>query len=119
MRPLVVKLTAGIDEPERVSQAFTVAAAALAGGAATSLWLTGEATRLALPGMAEAFQLDHAPPLDELRDALINDGRLTVCAQCALRRDFEQADFVPGVRIAGATLFVEECLTGDSQALVY
>ena len=41
MRPLVVKLTAGADEPERVSQAFTVAATALASGSATSLWLTG------------------------------------------------------------------------------
>ena len=36
-----------------------------------------------------------------------------------LRRGLTQDDFVPGIRIAGAALFVEECLTGDSQALVY
>ncbi len=119
MRPLVVKLTAGADEPERVSQAFTVAATALASGSPTSLWLTGEASRLACPGEAETFRLEHAPPLADLRDALIADGQVTVCSQCALRRGLTQDDFVPGIRLAGAALFVEECLTGDSQALVY
>ena len=45
-RNLVIKVTAGADEPERCNQAFTVAAAAAASGVPVSLWLTGESARL-------------------------------------------------------------------------
>ena len=54
-RPLVVKITAGADEPERANQGFTVAAAAVAAGADVSVWLTGEAVWMAVPGHAEEF----------------------------------------------------------------
>ena len=40
-RSLVIKVTAGKDDPERCNQAFTVAAAAVASGVPVSLWLTG------------------------------------------------------------------------------
>src|ERR1700743_1033372 len=84
---LVVKCTSGQEAPERCSQAFTVAATALAAGAAVSMWLTGDAVWLAVPGRAEAFVLAHAAPLADLRDALLADGSMTVCTQCAARRD--------------------------------
>ena len=47
---LVIKVTAGKDEPERCGQALTVAATAIASGVAVSLWLAAEAAWLALPG---------------------------------------------------------------------
>jgi len=59
-RTLVVKATAGIDAPERCSQAFTVAATAAAAGVPVSLWLTGESAWFALPGRAAEFDLPHA-----------------------------------------------------------
>ena len=119
VRNLVVKCTWGTDAPERCSQAFTVAATALAAGASVSLWLTGEGVWLALPGRAEAFTLPHSPPLAELRDAVLGAGTLTVCTQCAARRDLGEVDVLPGVRIAGAAVFVEEALGEGTQALVY
>ena len=64
-----MKCTAGAEQAERCSQAFTVAATALAAGAAVSLWLTGEATWLAVPGRAEAFELPHSAPLPGARIA--------------------------------------------------
>lgn len=118
-RPLVVKCTAGADEPERCSQAFTVAATALAAGAPVSLWLTGEATWLAVPGRAEAFSLPHSAPLADLRDAVLAGGSLTVCTQCAARRGIGEDDLVAGARIAGSASFVDEILRPDTQALVY
>ena len=118
-RALVVKLTAGTDAPERCAQAFTVAAAALAGGAEVSVWLTGEASWLALPGRAELFELPHSAPLQDLRDAVLTQGRLTLCTQCAARREIATGDVLPGVRIAGAQSFVEEVLADGAQALVY
>jgi predicted peroxiredoxin len=119
VRTLVVKLTAGADAPERCSQAFTVAATALAAGADVSVWLTGEAAWLALPGRAEEFALPESAPLEDLRDAILAGGRLTLCTQCAARRDISAGDVVDGVRIAGAQTFVEEVLADGVQALVY
>lgn len=118
-RPLVVKCTAGQEAPERCAQAFTVAATAAALGAPVSLWLTGDATWLAVPGRAEAFELPHSAPLADLRDTVLAAGTLTVCSQCAARRGIDQAHLVPGARIAGSASFVEEVLRPDVQALVY
>jgi predicted peroxiredoxin len=116
---LVVKCTSGTDAPERCSQAFTVAATALAAGAQVSLWLTGEAAWLAVPGRAEAFTLPHAAPLAELRDAVLAGGTLTVCSQCAARRDITEEMLVAGTVIRGSASFVDECLADAAQALVY
>ena len=118
-RKLVVKATAGADAPERCAQAFTVAAVAAASGTEVSLWLTGEASWFALPGRAEQFELPQSAPLAELRDAILGAGTLTLCTQCAARRDITPDDVLPGVRIAGAQTFVEEVLGADVQALVY
>ena len=117
IRSLVVKCTT-ID-PEPCSQAFTVAATALAAGATVSVWLTGDATSMALPGQAEEFVLPHAAPLAELRDAILAEGTLTVCTQCAARRGLTQDDLLPGVRVAGAASFVDEVIADGAQALVY
>ncbi len=94
-RLLVVKATAGADAPERCSQAFTVASTAAASGVA------------------------HAAPLPDLLDLLLSSGRVTACTQCAARRDITADDVLPGIRIAGAAVFVEEITTDDAQALVY
>jgi predicted peroxiredoxin len=118
-RKLVVKCTAGVDDPERCAQAFTVAATALASGVEVSLWLTGEAAWLAVPGRAESFELAHSAPLADLRDAVLAGGTLTVCTQCAARRGIAAADLVEGAVIAGSASFVAEILAGATQALVY
>lgn len=119
-RTLVVKCTVGVAENvERCAQALTVAATALAAGASVSLWLTGDAVWLAVPGRAEAVDLPHSAPLADLRDAVLGGGTVTVCTQCAARRALGEADLVPGARIAGSASFVEEVLAPDVQALVY
>jgi predicted peroxiredoxin len=118
-KKLVIKVTAGADAPERCSQAFTVAAVAVASGVEVSLWLTGESSWFALPGRAAEFELPHAAPLPELLDALIAGGQVTLCTQCAARRGISQADVLDGVRIAGAQVFVSEIMADGVQALVY
>jgi predicted peroxiredoxin len=118
-RALVIKCTAGADEPERCAQAFNVAAIAATAGAPVSLWLTGEAAWFALPGRAEQFVLAHSAALADLRDTVRELGRLTVCTQCAERRSITAVDLLEGVRIAGSASFVEEILAPGVQALVY
>ena len=116
---LVVKVTAGEDAPERCSQAFTVAAVAVASGVPVSLWLTGESAWFALPGRAEGFALAESAPLADLLAAVLAGGTVTLCTQCAARRSIGPEDVLPGIRIAGAQAFVEEALAPDTQALVY
>jgi predicted peroxiredoxin len=118
-RDLVVKITCGTEAPERCNQGFTVAATAAAAGVAVSVWLTGEAAWLAVPGRAADLDLPLATPLPELVETILAAGSLTVCGQCAARRDLVESDLVPGARIAGAAGFVEEVLRDDVQALVY
>jgi predicted peroxiredoxin len=118
-RSLVVKVTAGADAPERCSQAFTVATTALAAGVDVSFWLTGESTWFALPGKAAEFVLPHAAPLPDLLAMLVEGSRVTACTQCAARRSITPEDVLPGIRIAGAAVFVEEILADGAQALVY
>lgn len=115
----MVKATAGADAPERCAQAFTVAATAVSAGVVVSLWLTGESSWFALPGRAETFELPHSAPLADLLAAVLAGGSVTLCTQCAARRGIGPADVLPGVRIAGAAAFVEECLAPGAQALVY
>jgi len=118
-RGLVVKLTCGIDAPERANQALTVAATAVALGTEVSLWLTGEATWFAVRGRRVDLGLEHAAPAGDLVQAVLDGGRVTVCTQCAARRGVVAADLLEPARIAGAASFVEEVLARGAQALVY
>ncbi len=109
----------GANDAERTSQAFTVAATALVSGFEVSLWLTSEASEFARPGAAESFQLPHAAPLNELRDAILTRGSITLCTQCAARRGITEADLIPGIVIKGSTSFVEEIMADGVQVVVY
>ena len=118
-RSLVVKVTAGHDDQERCNQALTVAATAVASGIPVSLWLTGEAAWLALPDRADDVALPHAAPLAQLLARVLAEGTVTVCSQCASRRDINAEDTIKGVRIAGASTFLAEVMADGTQALVY
>jgi predicted peroxiredoxin len=109
-RSLVVKITAGKDDPERCAQAFSVAATAVA---------SGEAAWFSLPGRADDFTLPHAAPLADLLQGILAGGTVTLCTQCAARRDITPEDVLEGIRIAGAPTFVAEVCADGAQALVY
>lgn len=117
---LVVKITHGPQEEslERLAQGLTVAATAAASGLEVSLWLTGDATRVATKGV-DLPSLEHSAPLADLVDAVLEAGSITVCTQCARRRGLEETDLVDGARIAGAAAFVEEAVADGARPLVY
>ena len=96
-----------------------MAATAIVSGVPTSLWLTGEASWFALPGRADDFSLTHSPPLAGLLAKVLTDGTISLCTQCAARRDITPQDVIEGIRIAGATTFVAEACAEGAQALVY
>jgi predicted peroxiredoxin len=118
-RSLVVKVTAGTDDQERCNQAFTVAATGVASGLQVSLWLAGEAAWFALPNRADDVALPHAAPLPQLLAKVLDEGTITVCSQCASRRNITTDNVIKGVRIAGASTFLAEIMADGTQALVY
>src|SRR6266702_3779652 len=63
--------------------------AAVASGVQVSLWLTGESAWFGLPGRAGDFSLPHAAPLADLLAGVLAAGSVTVCTQCAARRNIE------------------------------
>ena len=116
---LVIKVTVGQESAERCSQGFTVAATALASGVDVTLWLTGDATWFGVPGKAEEFILEHAAPLSQLRDQILELGKIKVCTQCAKRRGITEEVLLPGIEISGASSFVADILGPVVKALVY
>ncbi len=58
-------------------------------------------------------------PLTDLLASVLSGGTVSLCTQCAARRDIAPEDVIPGVRIAGASTFVAEVMADGAQALVY
>jgi predicted peroxiredoxin len=54
-----------------------------------------------------------------LLETILKSGSVTVCTQCAARREITEDDLIEGVRIAGAATFVAEVLADGAKALVY
>lgn len=118
-RSLVVKVTHALDDPERAHMGCNVGAVALASGVDVHLFLAVEGVRLAQPGIPEQLQLDEAPPVAGLLDALYAAGTVTVCAPCATRRGLGEDDLRPGTVLAGSARFVELATAAGATALVY
>ena len=72
-----------------------------------------------MPGRAEEFSLPLATPLADLLAAVLAGGQVTLCTQCADRREISRGRRPARVRIAGAAVFAEEVLADGVQALVY
>jgi predicted peroxiredoxin len=118
-RALLIKITCGAEAAERANQAWTVAAMGVTAGASVSVWLTGEAVWFAVPGRQPDLELPHATPVAELIEAVRVGGSITVCTQCAARRELVVQDLVESATIQGAASFVEAALADNVQALVY
>ena len=116
---LLIKITCGAEAAERANQAWTVAAMGVTAGASVSVWLTGEAVWFAVPGRQPDLELPHATPVEELIEVVRLGGSITVCTQCAARRELVVQDLVESATIQGAASFVEAALADNAQALVY
>ena len=118
-RALLIKITCGAEAAERANQAWTVAAMGVTAGASVSVWLTGEAVWFAVPGRQPDLELPYATPVAELIEAVRVGGSITVCTQCAARRELVVQDLVESATIQGAASFVEAALADNVQALFY
>jgi predicted peroxiredoxin len=115
---VLINLSTGLEDAERVTVAFLVAGAALERGGQVAMWLTKEAVRLAVPGHAEGVACDGCPPLPRLFEQFAEGGgELLVCPICVSARKLDADGFVANARLAGATPMFE--WIGDEPATVF
>jgi len=101
---VVINLATGLEDSERVTVALLVGGAAAAAGKPVTMFLTKEAVRLAVPGVAEGVACDGCPPLPTLVQQYADaGGELLVCPICWNSRKLQDADLVPNARLGGAT----------------
>jgi predicted peroxiredoxin len=98
----VISLTTGLEDPERVTVAFLVAVGAAEQGRPTLMFLTKEAARLALEGVATAVACEGCPPLVELVDRYAKaGGRYLVCPICFDARKLDKAQLIEAAELGG------------------
>jgi predicted peroxiredoxin len=101
---VVVNLATGLEDPERVTVALLVAGAAATAGRQVTMFLTKEAVRLAVPGIAEGVACDGCPAIATLAEQLAEaGGRMLVCPVCFNARKLREDDLVESAQIGGAT----------------
>jgi len=102
MGKAVVSLTTGLEDPEKVTVAFLVAVGAAETGHPTVLFLTKEAVRLAVPGVAVGVACEGCPPLPSLLERYAAaGGRYFVCPVCLDARKLDRGSLLPNAEVAG------------------
>ena len=115
---VVINLATGLEDQERVTVAFLVGGAAAEKRKQTIMFLTKEAVRLALPGVAEGVACDGCPPLVRLfQQYADNGGELLVCPICFQARKLDEGNLVANARLGGATPLWD--WVGDEAATVF
>jgi predicted peroxiredoxin len=117
---VVINLSTGLEDAERVTVAFLVGGAALEKGKRVAMFLTKEAVRLALPGYGEAVACEGCPPLPRLLGQYVDGGgELLVCPICFSSRKLDDAQLAGNARLAGATPLWDWIGDGDVAVFSY
>jgi predicted peroxiredoxin len=98
----VVNLATGLEDPERVMVAFLMAVGAAEQGRPTMMFLSKEAVRLAVPGVAVGTACDGCPALTELLDRYERaGGRYLVCPICFNAKKLDSGSLIAGSELGG------------------
>ena len=99
----VVSLTTGLEDAEKVTVAFLVAVGAAESGRPTLMFLTKEAVRLAVEGVAVGVACEGCPPLaDLLKRYETAGGRYYVCPICFNGKQLDESRLIPGAEVQGS-----------------
>ena len=98
----VVSLTTGLEDSEKVTVAFLVAVGAAESGRPTLMFLTKEAVRLPLEGVAVGVACEGCPPLTALLERYAAaGGRYYVCPICFDAKNLDKGGLIPNAEVAG------------------
>jgi predicted peroxiredoxin len=98
----VISLATGMEDPEKVMVAFLVAVGAAESGRPTLMFLTKEAVRLALEGVAVGSACEGCPALPDLLERYQNaGGQYFVCPICFNAKKLDEAQLIKGAELNG------------------
>ena len=98
----VISLSTGLEDSEKVTVAFLVAVGAAESGRPTLVFLTKEAVRLAIDGVAVGVACDGCPALPELMKRYeAAGGRYYVCPVCFNAKKLDEGQLIGGAEVQG------------------
>lgn len=98
----VVSLATGLEDPEKVTVAYLVAVGAAEQGRSTLMFLTKEAVRLAMTGVAVGTACEGCPPLTDLLQRYeAAGGEYLVCPICFDAKRLDAEELIAGARLGG------------------
>ena len=98
----VISLTTGLEDAEKVTVAFLVAVGAAEAGRPTLMFLTKEAVRLALQGVAVGTACEGCPPLPDLLARYEKaGGTFMVCPICFNSKSLDAGTLLSNAELAG------------------
>ena len=102
MAKSVISLSTGLEDAEKVTVAFLVAVGAAETGRDTLVFLTKEAVRLAVPGVAVGTACEGCPSLTDLMKRFeAAGGTYYVCPICFNAKQLDASELVPGAELNG------------------
>lgn len=98
----VISLSTGLEDSEQVTVALLVAVGAAEAGRPTLMFLTKEAVRLAVDGIAVGVACDGCPPIPDLMKRYqAAGGTYYVCPVCFNAKQLDQGQLIAGAEIQG------------------
>src|SRR5215831_15416794 len=98
----VISLTTGLEDPEKVMIAFLVAVGAAESGRPTLMFLTKEAVRLAVDGVAMGTACEGCPAIPDLMKRYeAAGGTYYVCPICFNSKGLDPDTLIAGAEIQG------------------
>jgi predicted peroxiredoxin len=114
----VISLTTGLEDAEKVTVAFLVAVGAAEAGRPTLMFLTKEAVRLVLDGVATGTACEGCPPLpDLLARYAAAGGSYLVCPICFNAKHLDAEQLIKGATLGGTVVMWE--WIGDEGATTF
>jgi len=102
MGKAVISLSTGLEDAEKVTVAFLVAVGAAEAGRPTLMFLTKEAVRLAMVGVATGTACQGCPPITELMQRYHQaDGQYLACPICVDAKGLQPQPLIAGARLGG------------------
>jgi predicted peroxiredoxin len=98
----VISLTTGLEDTEKVTVAFLVAVGAAEVGRPTLMFLTKEAVRLAVDGVAVGVACDGCPSIPDLMQRYeAAGGAYFVCPICFTAKQLDGTQLIAGAELQG------------------
>ena len=105
---VVVGLTHGLDDPERVLLAYLMGVEGLRKDKQVVMWLTQDAVNVVTPGFAEQVKVPDAPAVADLHAEYVErGGRFQACPVCVRSRGLTDTAMVPNAEVNGASVLYE------------